>query len=75
MKKAIVVGASSGIGYGIATVLANNNYNVGITARRIGLLRALKKTKPNTFYNQAFDVGNVASVATNILINTISFLI
>ncbi len=66
MKKAIVVGASSGIGYGIATVLANNNYNVGITGRRIGLLRALKKTKPNAFYIQAFDVSNVASVATNI---------
>ena len=33
MNKAIIIGATSGIGKGIAKVLADNNYKVGITGR------------------------------------------
>ena len=33
MKKAIIIGASSGIGKGLAKLLANNDYKIGITGR------------------------------------------
>ncbi|MFT4698332.1 MAG: short-subunit dehydrogenase [Flavobacteriaceae bacterium] len=34
MKKAIIVGASSGIGKELAFILANNNFTIGVTGRR-----------------------------------------
>ncbi len=42
MKKAIIIGASSGIGKELAIILANNDYEVGLMARRTELLEALK---------------------------------
>lgn len=38
-KKAIIIGATSGIGRSLATLLARNNYQVGVTGRREALLR------------------------------------
>ena len=49
MKKAIIIGASSGIGKGLAKLLAENDYKVGITGRKTELLEELKKIKPNSF--------------------------
>jgi short-subunit dehydrogenase len=45
MKKAIVIGATSGIGRELAMLLSENNYQVGITGRRTELLESLKKEK------------------------------
>ena len=42
-KKAIVIGASSGIGREVAKVLSENGYEVGIAARRVELLQSLQK--------------------------------
>lgn len=56
MKKAIIIGATSGIGKGLALKLADKNYLVGITGRRIELLDELKSQKPNSFYTKTFDV-------------------
>jgi short-subunit dehydrogenase len=42
MKKAIIVGATSGIGKELAKILAYNGYTVGITGRRLDLLEQLK---------------------------------
>lgn len=58
MKKAIVVGATSGIGKGLAKILTENNYLVGITGRRNELLSALKKERPNLFITNTFDITN-----------------
>ena len=55
MKKAIIIGASSGIGKGLAKLLVENDYKVGITGRRTELLNELKQIKPNSFFVKTFD--------------------
>lgn len=62
MKKAIVVGASSGIGHQLAVLLAANNYKVGITGRRDQLLLNLQATNPEQFIVSVFDVTDIAAV-------------
>jgi len=56
MKKAIIIGATSGIGKGLAKLLADNNYKVGITGRRTELLNELKNENPNSYFVKSFDV-------------------
>jgi len=58
MKKAVVVGATSGIGKELAKILSANNYKVGITGRRNELLYELTKQNPDSFINKTFDVIN-----------------
>jgi len=55
MKKAIIIGASSGIGNGLAELLVENGYKVGITGRKTELLDELKKTNSNSFMIKTFD--------------------
>lgn len=57
MKKAIIVGASSGIGKELAKVLAQNTYAVGLTGRRSELLTALQSELTTQSYIKAFDVS------------------
>lgn len=54
-KKAIVIGATSGIGKELALVLSQNDYLVGITGRREPLLTELTKNNPNFFVPKTFD--------------------
>ncbi|MCX6307503.1 MAG: SDR family NAD(P)-dependent oxidoreductase [Bacteroidia bacterium] len=56
MKKAIIVGATSGIGKELARLLSKNGFLVGITGRRNALLVELKQEQPETFYTKQFDV-------------------
>lgn len=62
MKKAIVVGASSGIGHQLAALLAANGYKVGITGRRDQLLLNLQSTNPEQFIVSVFDVTDIGAV-------------
>ena len=55
MKKAIIIGATSGIGKELANLLVNNNYKVGITGRRKELLEEVKATNPEKFIINSFD--------------------
>ena len=55
MKKAIIIGASSGIGNELAKILVQNGYKVGITARRKTELEKLKKDNPNNYVISSFD--------------------
>lgn len=57
MRKAIVVGASSGIGKELARILVANNYLVGITGRRTALLEELKKENPDEYVIKSFDIS------------------
>lgn len=43
MQKAIIIGATSGIGRALAKVLAENNYILGLAGRRVELLESLRK--------------------------------
>ena len=61
-KKAIVVGATSGIGRGIAELLASQGYTVGITGRREHLLDEIKASSPSSFIVSTFDINNTQSV-------------
>ena len=55
MKKAIIIGASSGIGKELAKLLAENDYKVGITGRKTELLNKLKNINSNSFLIKTFD--------------------
>ncbi|MEK9612486.1 MAG: SDR family NAD(P)-dependent oxidoreductase [Flavobacteriaceae bacterium] len=55
MKKAIIVGATSGIGNELAKILAENGYKVGITGRRKNELEKLQKSNPNNYNISSFD--------------------
>jgi len=59
MKKAIVIGASSGIGREIAIRLAAEGYLVGITGRRQELLTELSTKNPMVFVPQQMDITNL----------------
>jgi short-subunit dehydrogenase len=62
MKKAIVIGASSGIGRQLAVLLAADGYRVGITGRRDQLLLNLQATNPDQFVVSVFDVTDLAVI-------------
>ena len=55
MKKAIIVGASSGIGKEIALSLLRDHYKIGITGRRINNLEEIKKIDPKNIFVSSFD--------------------
>ena len=63
MKKAIIVGATSGIGKGLAKLLADNNYKVGITGRRTNLLTELKNENPDRYIIKAFDITDTNNLS------------
>jgi NADP-dependent 3-hydroxy acid dehydrogenase YdfG len=50
MKKAIVIGATSGIGEALAELLIQYGYVVGVTGRRIEKLKSLKEKKPISYF-------------------------
>jgi short-subunit dehydrogenase len=66
MKKAIIIGATSGIGKGLALKLADENYTVGITGRRAELLDELKAQMPNLFYPKTFDITETDKIVENL---------
>ena len=58
MKKAIIVGASSGIGRALAKLFANDGYVVGLVARRLPLLLELQQEIGNRAFVKQIDVSN-----------------
>ena len=66
MKKAIVVGASSGVGRELAKILVENGYKVGITARRENLLHELAAEKPDAYVVKPFDLINTEIILPNL---------
>lgn len=62
MKKAIIVGATSGIGKELALQLASQGYLVGIAGRRTELLHALKAQHPEAFFIETIDITETTTV-------------
>ncbi|HZK03767.1 MAG TPA: SDR family NAD(P)-dependent oxidoreductase [Bacteroidaceae bacterium] len=58
-KKAIIIGATSGIGRELAKLLSENNYIVGITGRRTELLNELKTENPNSYFIKTVDITDL----------------
>ena len=56
MKKAIIIGASSGIGKGLAELLIENDYKIGITGRKTYLLEEFNKIHAQSCIIKTFDV-------------------
>ncbi|MGB0448958.1 MAG: SDR family NAD(P)-dependent oxidoreductase [Porticoccaceae bacterium] len=56
MKQAIIVGASSGLGWELAIQLAKQGYQLGVMARREELLAELVEQLPGTHFMQVTDV-------------------
>jgi len=65
-KKAIIIGASSGIGRELARILTRNNYKVGITGRREHLLKELQNENPGQYIYRAFDIRDLSKTAKNL---------
>jgi len=57
MKKAIVIGATSGIGRELAIILAKNDYTVGLVGRRTHLLRKLRKEISGQVFTKEIDIS------------------
>lgn len=58
MKKAVVIGASSGIGRELAKILSQNGYAVGVMARRKHLLEELRKEIQGEIFIQEIDIAD-----------------
>ena len=57
MKKAIVVGSSTGIGRALVQVLAEEGYEVGLAGRNVALMEELAAAIPTRGYVMAMDVS------------------
>lgn len=62
MKKAIVVGATSGIGRKLADLLSKDGYKVGITGRRLALLEEIKAENPEAYHISNFDLRKLDEI-------------
>jgi len=62
MKKAIIIGATSGIGKSLCELLIQQGYVVGITGRRIDLLQSIQLQHPDTVYCQPMDVQDLSTL-------------
>ena len=56
MQKAIIIGATSGIGQEVAKILVRQGWHIGIAGRREKALRALQATAPNQIVTERLDV-------------------
>ncbi len=57
-KKAIIIGATSGIGRALAQELAGHGYELGLTGRRTHLLEELEQLLSSNVRTRAFDVAD-----------------
>ena len=61
IKKAIIFGASSGIGREVATILSGQGYVLGLSARRVELLEKLKLELPNRSFVRFCDIADAVN--------------
>jgi len=64
MKKAIIIGASSGIGQEVSKLLISEGYKVGIAARRLDFLEEFKEKYPDKVVTKQLDVTSENATET-----------
>ena len=57
MKKAIIVGATSGIGRELAVILSRDGYTLGLVGRRSHCLEELERSLPTQVFTRQIDVA------------------
>lgn len=63
MKRAIIIGATSGIGWEVARLLVRQGWRVGIAGRREEALQNMRQTSPGQIETQCLDVTRENAVA------------
>jgi len=63
MKRALIIGASSGIGAELARILAREGYSVGLAARRLPLLEELQQEIGQRVSTKQIDVSDASNAA------------
>ena len=58
MRKAIIIGASSGIGMQLAKIMASVDFEIGLTGRRIELLEKLASELPCKVHTKYMDIAD-----------------
>ena len=73
MKKAIIIGATSGIGKAVAEILLQEGYLVGVTGRREDLFPAMQQQFSGRIFCKKMDVQELSTLASicNELVNQI----
>ncbi|MFI3268074.1 MAG: SDR family NAD(P)-dependent oxidoreductase [Rikenellaceae bacterium] len=66
MKKALVIGATSGIGKELAVLLSNNGYKIAISGRRENLLNEIKNASKGFIISEVMDLTDINSIPTKI---------
>jgi len=71
MKKAIIIGASSGIGRELSRIMARDGFMVGLVARRVRLLNNINNEFPKSTFIKQIDINDSknAILGVNDLIN------
>ena len=62
MKRAIIIGATSGIGRSLAEILVREGYLVGITGRREELLESIQAEDPGKIMVKKMDVQDLSTI-------------
>jgi len=66
MKKAIIIGATSGIGRGLSEFLSEKKWKIGITGRRVELLNEIKRQNSDYFVIKQIDVLDLENIEKNL---------
>ncbi len=65
-KKAIIIGASSGIGAALASILSNHGYELGLAARRTSMLEELCASLPGPAQIATIDVTQTSNATSSL---------
>ena len=64
LKKAIIIGATSGIGKSLAELLLREGYEVGVTGRREELFQSIKTQETSRIFFKKMDVQDLSTLET-----------
>jgi NADP-dependent 3-hydroxy acid dehydrogenase YdfG len=62
MKKAMIIGATSGIGKSLAELLLQEGYEVGVTGRREELFQSIKTKETGRIFFKKMDVQDLTTL-------------